>query len=71
MQAMSAALPLQTTSEKAIRKELQKHFKTDLSEKKALVKEHVSRIHALQGAPQPQAMPIRHHGTLSIGARSV
>lgn len=32
----------QTTSEKALRKELQKHFKTDISEKKQLVKEHVS-----------------------------
>jgi hypothetical protein len=33
---------LQTTSEKAIRKDLQKHFKTDISDKKQLVKEHVS-----------------------------
>jgi hypothetical protein len=32
----------QTTSEKAIRKDLQKHFKTDISDKKQLVKEHVS-----------------------------
>jgi hypothetical protein len=37
-----AAYVLQTTSEKAIRKQLQQHFKTDINEKKALVKQHVS-----------------------------
>lgn len=35
-------LVLQTTSEKALRKQLQEHFKTDMKEKKAFVKEHVS-----------------------------
>lgn len=33
---------LQTTSEKALRKQLQQHFKTDMNEKKAFIKEHVS-----------------------------
>eukprot|EP00879_Flechtneria_rotunda_P032655 GHRR01035906.1.p1 GENE.GHRR01035906.1~~GHRR01035906.1.p1 ORF type:complete len:309 (+),score=123.72 GHRR01035906.1:212-1138(+) len=36
------AADMQTTSEKAIRKELQKHFKTDISTRKALVKQHVN-----------------------------
>eukprot|EP00878_Enallax_costatus_P019801 GHUV01020904.1.p1 GENE.GHUV01020904.1~~GHUV01020904.1.p1 ORF type:complete len:1234 (+),score=527.47 GHUV01020904.1:96-3797(+) len=36
------AADMETTSEKALRKELQKHFKTDINEKKALVKEHVN-----------------------------
>ncbi|WIA28969.1 hypothetical protein OEZ86_011504 [Tetradesmus obliquus] len=36
------AADMETTSEKALRKELQKHFKTDISEKKQLVKEHVN-----------------------------
>lgn len=35
-------LVLQTTSEKALRKQLQEHFKTDMKEKKVFVKEHVS-----------------------------
>jgi endonuclease III-like uncharacterized protein len=39
---MRGAVLLQTTSEKAIRKDLQKQFKTDISDKKQLVKEHVS-----------------------------
>jgi hypothetical protein len=39
---LAAGCLLQTTSEKAIRKELQKHFKADISEKKQVVKEHVS-----------------------------
>lgn len=33
---------LQTTSEKALRKQLQLCFKTDMNEKKAFIKEHVS-----------------------------
>jgi len=33
---------LQTTSEKALRKQLQQHFKTDMNERKAFIKEHVS-----------------------------
>ncbi|WIA08913.1 hypothetical protein OEZ85_008331 [Tetradesmus obliquus] len=36
------AADMETTSEKALRKELQKHFKADISEKKQLVKEHVN-----------------------------
>lgn len=31
----------QTTSEKALRKQLQQCFKTDMSEKKAFIKQHV------------------------------
>lgn len=35
---------MQTTSEKALRKELQKHFNIDMAEKKAFIKEHVSAL---------------------------
>ena len=39
---LALLLIVQVTSEKKLRKELQQHFKTDMSEKKALIKEHVS-----------------------------
>lgn len=42
-------LLLQTTSEKALRKQLQQFFKTDMGEKKAFIKEHVSRGTCTQG----------------------
>jgi hypothetical protein len=35
---------LQTTSEKALRKQLQQFFKTDMGEKKAFIKEQVSIV---------------------------
>lgn len=44
---------VQTTSEKALRKQLQQHFKSDMNEKKAFIKEHVSRA-AAAAAPAPR-----------------
>jgi hypothetical protein len=42
-------LLLQTTSEKALRKQLQQFFKTDMGEKKAFIKEHVRGALAQHG----------------------
>jgi hypothetical protein len=46
-------MSVQTTSEKALRKQLQQHFKSDMNEKKAFIKEHVSRA-AAAAAPAPR-----------------
>ena len=52
---------LQTTSEKALRKQLQTCFKTDMAEKKAFIKEHVScSPHILASTKRARAgMPSR------------